>query len=98
MSDEIADAKSLSSERKGRPHMSLATPQKAVKDGTLTASERAMESCRAAKNLEKAGKYDAAYEALREFWPDRNKEPNLEGPDKSAQAELLLRAGVLSGW
>jgi tetratricopeptide (TPR) repeat protein len=69
-----------------------------MKDVTLAASEQAMESCEAARQFEKVGKYQAASKALYEFWPDPNKRPNLEGLTKSARAEVLLRAGALSGW
>jgi len=37
----------------------------------LTLAERVELSCRLAKQLEKAGEYEAAYEVLSEFWPDR---------------------------
>jgi len=65
---------------------------------TLSLRERAALSCQLAKQLEKAGEYEAAYETLREFWPDRNGAPSLNGLDKSIQADLLLRIGTLAGW
>ena len=43
----------------------------------LPLTERAALSCRLAKQLEKVGKYELAYEALGEFWPDRNESPTL---------------------
>ena len=63
----------------------------------LPLTERAILSCRLAKQLEKLGKYDLAYEAMAEFWPDRN-EPNVNGLDDMQQAEVLLRVGALAGW
>ena len=64
---------------------------------SLPLTERAILSCRLAKQLEKLGKYDFAYEALAEFWPDRN-EPKVDGLDAITQAEVLLRIGALAGW
>ncbi len=64
----------------------------------LTLAERAELSCRIAKQLEKAGKYEAAYGALNEFWPDRNGSPKLDDLDEPMRAEVLLRVGALAGW
>jgi tetratricopeptide (TPR) repeat protein len=66
--------------------------------GDLTLAERAELSCRLVKQLEKAGKYEAAYEALNEFWPDRNGSPKLDDLDEPMRAEVLLRIGALAGW
>ncbi|HSP63924.1 MAG TPA: response regulator [Pyrinomonadaceae bacterium] len=51
-----------------------------------------------AKKLEKAGEYEAACEAMYEFWPERHEPPRLEVLDDSTKAEVLLRAGSLAGW
>src|SRR5260370_38085710 len=64
----------------------------------LTLPERADLSCRLAKQLEKGGEYEAAYEALTEFWTDRNGPPKLDHLDELAKAEVLLRIGALAGW
>lgn len=64
----------------------------------LTLTERAELSCRLAKQLEKAGEYDAAYEALSEFWPDRKEPPRLHDLDEPLKATVLLRVGALAGW
>jgi CheY-like chemotaxis protein/tetratricopeptide (TPR) repeat protein len=64
----------------------------------LPAAERVRHYCSEARRLEKAGEYDAACAAISEFWPDRALPPNLEGLDEFAQADILLRAGVLAGW
>src|SRR6266446_3932077 len=64
----------------------------------LTAPERARYCCDLAKQLEKAGEYDAACEALSEFWPNRNEFPSLNGLDEVTKAILFLRIGALSGW
>src|SRR5713101_4080894 len=64
----------------------------------LTLAERVVLSCRLAKQLEKAGEYEAACEALGEFWPQRDDLPNVDGLDEPTKAELLLRVGALAGW
>ena len=60
--------------------------------------ERAADSCRRAKQLEKAGEYRAACEALEEFWPDLSAAPQVEELPEPERAEVLLRAGSLAGW
>jgi CheY-like chemotaxis protein/tetratricopeptide (TPR) repeat protein len=64
----------------------------------LPTIERAERSCRIAKDLEKAGEYEAACAALAEFWPNHQGSPILSGLEGEARAELLLRAGALAGW
>jgi CheY-like chemotaxis protein/tetratricopeptide (TPR) repeat protein len=64
----------------------------------LTRIEQAAHSCKIAKQLEKAGEYEAAAEALVEFWPERGNLPHLDGLDESTKAAVLLRVGALSGW
>ena len=70
----------------------------ALKNQSLTLAERAEISCQIAKELEKAGEYEAEFEALSEFWPERYGHPKLEGLDAAAKAEILLRVGSLAGW
>src|SRR5437867_8848823 len=64
----------------------------------LTMVERAKRCCDLAVQLEKAGEYEAACEALSEFWPEREGLLNLTELDEAAKAEVLQRVGVLSGW
>ena len=64
----------------------------------LPLTERINLSCRLAKQLEKLGKYELAFEALSEFWPDRSQIPKLSGLDDIQQAEVLLRIGAVAGW
>src|SRR5205807_976468 len=44
------------------------------------------------------GKYELAYEALAEFWPNRDESPRLEGLDSLQQADVLLRIGAIAQW
>jgi tetratricopeptide (TPR) repeat protein len=63
-----------------------------------TTSERASALCARAKELEEAGKLEDARLALGEFWQQIGDRPSLQGIDRPVQADLLLRAGALSGW
>src|SRR5205809_1356214 len=80
--------------------MKLTTKLTALREKTrgLSAPERARHCCDLARQLEKAGEYGVACEALREFWPKRDASPNLSGLDEAAKAEILQRVGALSGW
>jgi tetratricopeptide (TPR) repeat protein len=64
----------------------------------LTADERASIRCRAAADLIHSGQYEKAREALGELWRGVGERPNLEGLGDRPAAEVLLQAGVLSGW
>ena len=64
----------------------------------LSLNERAHIRCRIAKQLEQAGDYDAASEAMAELWKGVGARPNLEGLDDKKKAEVLLRFGALTGW
>src|SRR2546427_3524612 len=80
--------------------MKLTSQLTALREKTrgLTAPERARHSCDLAKQLEKAGEYDTACEALAEFWPERDGHLNLNDLDDATRAMVLLRVGALSGW
>jgi len=54
--------------------------------------------CAAAQELASVGDYEAAREALGELWDGIGERPKIEGLLANEQAELLLRAGALSGW
>ncbi len=61
-------------------------------------SKRVQVLCSRAKELAEAGEFEPARATIREFWNRVGERPRLDGLDESAQAELLLRAGALSGW
>jgi CheY-like chemotaxis protein len=77
--------------------MNLTSELAVVKNQGVALGERARLCCDLAKRLEKAGEYEAAGEALGEFWPERQ-EPKTEGLDDETKAEVLLRVGALAGW
>ncbi|HEV2763494.1 MAG TPA: helix-turn-helix domain-containing protein [Pyrinomonadaceae bacterium] len=64
----------------------------------LTPSERAELRCRLARELEEAGDYGGAREALGTLWRGVGVRPALDGLEGFAASEVLLRAGVLTGW
>ncbi len=64
----------------------------------LTADERARLRCEVAADLISEGRYEAAREALGEHWQGVGVRPNVEGLGEQTTAEVLLQAGVLSGW
>lgn len=65
---------------------------------SLTADERALLRAQVAADLIHKGQYEAAREALGELWRGVGERPNVEGLGDRAAAEVLLQAGVLSGW
>jgi len=64
----------------------------------LNQNERAELRCRLAKELEEAGNYEAARNALGELWQRIGERPKIEGLDHRMAAEVLLRSGSLTGW
>jgi transcriptional regulator with PAS, ATPase and Fis domain len=64
----------------------------------LSRDERALLRCQLAEELENRGQYEAARNALSELWRGIGNRPAIEGFSERTAAELLLRAGTLSGW
>ncbi|HKS28776.1 MAG TPA: hypothetical protein VJS44_13205 [Pyrinomonadaceae bacterium] len=64
----------------------------------LSPDERAHLRCQLAKRREDAGQYEAARQAMDELWQRIGEQPNIEGLQPSVAGEVLLRAGVLTGW
>lgn len=69
-----------------------------ITDPTLTDEQRARLRCEAARQLEEAGNYEAAREIMGELWQGVGHHPVVEGLNKRTAAEVILRAGVLTGW
>lgn len=64
----------------------------------LNHSERAQLRCRLAKELEEAGNYEAAREALGVLGRCIGEYPAIDELDTRTAAEVLMRAGALTGW
>lgn len=63
----------------------------------ISAESRAELRCELAKGFEDKGQYEDAREVLGELWARIGEQPHIEGLQSSAAAEVLLRAGVLTG-
>ncbi|MBA3438494.1 MAG: hypothetical protein H0T92_01305, partial [Pyrinomonadaceae bacterium] len=60
-------------------------------------SKQVQVGCVRAREQEEGGNYEAACQELEQWW-QIGERPQLDGLDYKAAAELLLRAGTLSGW
>lgn len=67
-------------------------------DPTLNHTERAELRCRFAKQMEEAGDYQGARAAMGDLWQRIGERPHLDKLDRQTAAEVLLRAGTLTGW
>jgi tetratricopeptide (TPR) repeat protein len=68
-----------------------------LENQNLSVNDRAECCCEAAKHFENSGEYDRACKVLSDYWRRIGENPKLDGLDPSTAAELLLRAGVLTG-
>jgi tetratricopeptide (TPR) repeat protein len=68
-----------------------------LENSSLSVNDRVERLCEATRELENTGEYEDAQKALRDFWPRIGEAPDLTGLEESTAAELLLRAGVLTG-
>ena len=68
-----------------------------LENPNLSVDSRAELCCDVAKHFENKGQYDAACESLNDYWPRIGEMPKLADLEPSTGAELLLRAGVLTG-
>ena len=64
----------------------------------VSTQQSAGSAFREAWELSNIGEYEAARQALRGFWDRMGERPRTEGLAPVDQAELLLRAGALTGW
>jgi transcriptional regulator with PAS, ATPase and Fis domain/Tfp pilus assembly protein PilF len=92
-------AKYFANSLKGNFHMNLAMQLlQQIDNPNLSYTERARLRCKLAKDMEEAGNYEAARNALGELWRQVGTRPKLDDLDEIVAAEVLLRAGTLSGW
>jgi CheY-like chemotaxis protein/tetratricopeptide (TPR) repeat protein len=83
-------ARVLAYTTKGNPHMNLVNGVNRQTD--------AVARCGVAAGFIHAGQYEAARDALGEFWQGIGQRPELKGLKPLAAAEVLLQCGSLSGW
>jgi tetratricopeptide (TPR) repeat protein len=67
-------------------------------DASLTVDERVLLRCRLSRELEEKGDYESAAEILQPYFQRIGQRPAIDGLLLVAGAELLLRAGTLTGW
>lgn len=76
----------------------LASLMRQLENPSLSRNARAELCCQVAQELENVGDYEGAREALAEVWQDTRERPEVDGLEQSTAAEVLLRAGTLTGW
>jgi tetratricopeptide (TPR) repeat protein len=64
----------------------------------LSVGGRAELCCELAKDFENRGEYDEAREVMSVFWPRTDQRPRVKELEPNVAAEVLMRAGVLTGW
>jgi tetratricopeptide (TPR) repeat protein len=67
-------------------------------EAALDFSDLARQCCLLARREEDAGDYETARRIMSPFWQRAGEWPELEGLSEVARAEVLLRAGSLTGW
>ena len=72
--------------------------QTAVYHPDVGSADNVVPLCELAKGLEEAGEFESALDVLRPFWVGPVNRPEVAGLTDVAKAELLLRAGTLTGW
>ncbi|MEA2172903.1 MAG: MalT-like region, partial [Blastocatellia bacterium] len=68
-----------------------------LQNPNLSRDSRAELRCELAREFEDKGDYESAREAMSELWQRIGERPNIEGLEQRTAAEVILRAGVLTG-
>lgn len=68
-----------------------------LENSSLSVDSRVESCCELTRELENRGEYEEAQKVLRDYWPRVGEAPKLAGLEENTAAELLLRAGVLTG-
>lgn len=64
----------------------------------LSANDEALLRCQTALELRDKGDFDGAQEVMRPLWQRIGTRPDVAGLHPSVAAEVLLCAGILTGW
>ena len=64
----------------------------------LDVGGRAELCCQLAREFENKGEYEEAREMLSGLWTELDQRPKVKGFEPNIAAEVLMRAGVLTGW
>lgn len=76
-------------------------PEQSIEEMNVAArelNERARRRCQLARQFEEAGDYETARRTLSPFWKRVGERPRLTDLEDTVQAEVLQRAGALTGW
>jgi tetratricopeptide (TPR) repeat protein len=88
----------LAISRKAGFHMTLrASLLRELEKPGLSVDRRAELCCESSRELENKGEYEEARKVLRDYWSRIGEHPKVEGLQPITAAEVLLRAGVLTG-
>jgi hypothetical protein len=68
-----------------------------LENPNLSQDERAILRCQLAQEYEDRGQLEAARQAMGELWQRIGERPKIEALEPSTAAEVLLRAGALTG-
>lgn len=83
---------------KGRSHLTLrASLLRELDNPKLSVDQRAELCCEVTREFENRGEYEEARKVLSAFWSRIGDHPKVEGLQPGTAAEVLLRAGVLTG-
>lgn len=69
-----------------------------VLNPTVSVGRRVELCCELAQDFENKGEYEEARELLCGLWPEMGQRPDVAELEQDTAAEVLLRAGVLTGW
>jgi tetratricopeptide (TPR) repeat protein len=69
-----------------------------LENPNLSVNDRAELSCEVAREFENKGDYENARRALSQYWRRIGERPNVTDLEPGAAGEVLLRAGVLTGF
>jgi tetratricopeptide (TPR) repeat protein len=76
--------------------MKITSPK--INTSHLTANDAALYRCQKALELRDKGDFDGAQEAMGPLWKGIGQRPDTSGLHPSVAAEVLLCAGILTGW
>ena len=69
-----------------------------VLNPTVSVGRRVELCCELAQDFENRGEYEEARELLSGLWPEMGQRPEVSELEQDTAADVLLRAGVLTGW
>jgi tetratricopeptide (TPR) repeat protein len=69
-----------------------------LENKSLSHNQKAELRCQLAREYEDTGEYESAREVMNGLWRRIGEQPVIEGLEQETAGEVLLRAGVLTGW